>query len=168
MMRGGKGMEIWRPIEGHNYEISNHGNVRHIDTKRIKTFELHDNKYLRVKLNKRNYKVHRLIGLYFISNPDNKPEINHKDGNKLNNHVDNLEWVTPLENTKHALENDLIPRLDSSTVVKIYHDFWIEHLKLHEVMKKYNVSKSVANSIKYKSCYQDVLSKVKLQLVISK
>ncbi len=160
-------MEIWKPIEGHNYEISNRGNVRHIETKRIKVPELHDNKYLRVKLNKRNYKVHRLVGLYFISNPSNKPEINHKDGNKLNNHVDNLEWVTPKENTKHAIENGLKPRLDEATVIKIYHDFWIEHLKLYEVMRKYKITENVANSIKYKTCYQDILSKVKLQLVIS-
>lgn len=160
-------MEIWKHIEGHNYEISNHGNVRHSETKRLKKPEVHDNKYLRVKLNKRNYKVHRLVGLYFISNPNNKPEINHKDGNKLNNHVDNLEWVTPLENTKHALDNGLIPRLDRNMVINIYHDFWIEHLKLYQVTKKYNITESVANSIKYKNSYQDILLKVKLQLVIS-
>lgn len=160
-------VEVWKPIEGHNYEVSNHGKIRHMNTMRIIKPEVHDNKYLRVKLNKRNYKVHRLVGLYFISNPENKPEINHKDGNKLNNHVDNLEWVTPKENTKHALDNGLVLRLDSKTVINIYKDFWVEHMKMYEVMKKYNISKGVASSIKYKNAYQDVLSKVKLQLVIS-
>ena len=53
------------------------------------------------------HKIHRLLAEYFIPNPDNKPCINHKDGNKLNNSLDNLEWVTISENTKHAYANKL-------------------------------------------------------------
>lgn len=54
------------------------------------------------------YLVHRLIALTYIPNPENKPQINHKDGNPLNNNVDNLEWVTQQENMTHAVENGLI------------------------------------------------------------
>lgn len=73
-------------------------------------------KYLKQKINKYGYNcltlyknkkknsviVHRLIALTFISNPKDKPEVNHKDGNKLNNYINNLEWVTASENQKHA------------------------------------------------------------------
>ena len=54
------------------------------------------------------FRIHRLVGLAFIPNPFNKPEINHIDCNKLNNHYANLEWVTSKENTEHAYKNGLI------------------------------------------------------------
>ena len=52
--------------------------------------------------------VHRLIALAYIPNPENKPQINHKDGNPLNNHIDNLEWVTQSENMQHAQEAGML------------------------------------------------------------
>ena len=54
------------------------------------------------------FRVHRLIALTFIPNPNNKDFVNHIDGNKLNNNVDNLEWATPSENTIHAVKTGLL------------------------------------------------------------
>ena len=67
--------------------------------------------YLCVDLNfdgvwKQKY-IHRLIAETFIPNPENKPTVNHKDGNKLNNNISNLEWNTYSENNQHAIDNDL-------------------------------------------------------------
>ena len=55
----------------------------------------------------KNYFIHRLVAQAFIPNPDNKPCVNHIDGDKLNNHVDNLEWMTHLENMQHGFKTGL-------------------------------------------------------------
>jgi len=59
--------------------------------------------------------ISRNIGLHFIPNPDNKPEVNHIDGNKDNNYYENLNWMTTRENIQHAIENNLRKPMLSST-----------------------------------------------------
>lgn len=104
--------EIWKKIEHfENYEISNKGNVRNKNNYTLKQHKM--NNYMTIKLYDRNNKkmilknIHRLVAEAFIPNPNNKRTINHKDGNKLNNNVNNLEWCTHKENTKHAFETGL-------------------------------------------------------------
>ena len=110
--------EQWKPIEGTDgaYEVSNSGKIRsnnylgHGGQKELSLAK--DQKgYLRVRIfmagTRKTVKVHREVAKAFIPNPDNKPEVNHKDGNKENNRVDNLEWSTSLENTLHAYETGL-------------------------------------------------------------
>ena len=94
--------EIWKDIkdyEGH-YQVSNLGNVRSIKSNKIKILKPFKNTaragylevYLRLPGSKKTFKVHRLVAQAFIENPNNYPQINHKDENKENNCVNNLEW----------------------------------------------------------------------------
>ncbi len=69
--------------------------------------------YYNLILNDKNYYIHRLIAIQFIPNPEKKTCVNHKDGNKENYHVDNLEWVTSSENNQHAYNNNLISNCQS-------------------------------------------------------
>ena len=100
--------EIYKKIKNYsNYSISNFGNVTNNNTNKLLKIRF-DNGYNRVRLYNenggKNFSVHRLVGEYFIPNENNKPQINHKDGNKLNNHFSNLEWNTHSENQLHRYE----------------------------------------------------------------
>lgn len=100
--------EEWRTIEGHpKYAVSNYGNIVNVKSQRVLKQCVNSSGYKKVVLNKENEYVHRLVATAFISNPDCLPEVNHKDGNKWNNRVDNLEWVSKSDNAKHAFAEGL-------------------------------------------------------------
>lgn len=105
-------MEQWKKIDKFdNYMISNYGNIKTAKKNKLLKPSKNTWGYLGVILykngNSKRYQIHRLVASAFIPNLENKEEVNHKDGNKLNNHVDNLEWVTRSENMKHAYANGL-------------------------------------------------------------
>ena len=100
-------MELWLPIEGYeNYSISTHGNVKNIKTNKILKTPLTGSgyKHLNLYYAPKKYKtvdVHKLMGLTFLSNPFNYPELDHIDRNPLNNNIDNLRWVQRSINQKN-------------------------------------------------------------------
>lgn len=102
--------EIWKDIPDYEgiYQASNLGNIKRIETQRIlKKYVNKTNGYAYIHLSKHNktkvLRVHRLIAKTFIENKNNKPYVNHKDGNKLNNNINNLEWCSQKENIQHAI-----------------------------------------------------------------
>ena len=118
--------EIWKPITGYEgkYEVSNQGKVkslsrttycgrnnrtvRNVGERIISTKNISQG-YKKTDLFKGNIRkqffVHRLVAHVFVPNPSKKPNVNHLDGNKLNNRAENLEWVTQKENVHHAMAN---------------------------------------------------------------
>lgn len=109
--------EIWKDVIGYEeyFQISNIGNIFSKRSNRILKTTIHKNGYhvISTRIGGRNgiaitLKVHRLVAITFIPNPENKPFVNHKDGVKINNVVENLEWVTNQENVIHAYSIGLI------------------------------------------------------------
>jgi hypothetical protein len=103
--------ENWKEIPfeilgKNNYFVSDLGRFKN-NKNIIKTNYSNDSGYIRIAINKKLYLLHRLIALTFLENPQNKEFVNHKDGNKLNNSLSNLEWATCLENNLHKINNGM-------------------------------------------------------------
>ena len=164
--------EIWVPIPNYedSYEISSIGNVRSLS--RIVKHPIYGNKQIKGKILKprlikgyhhaglyKNGKmssvpIHRIICSIFIKNSDNKKEVNHKNGIKTDNRLENLEWVTSLENRLHAIKSGLIPNGSSSARSKLTEEDAInikysqKHLSSRSLAKIYNVAHSTISGIR--------------------
>lgn len=97
--------EVWKPAPGFaKHEISNHGRLRSTSAvrqrPRVLTPHPDGGGYLQTMIGKRNAKIHRLVAIAFL--PGSGDEVNHRDGNKKNNHVGNLEWCNRNHNMQHA------------------------------------------------------------------
>lgn len=116
-------MEIWKDIKGYEglYQVSNLGRVKSL-TRTYKCSRIKEHivephiekvsgyyKFVLWKQGKfKNHFLHRIVAISFLDNPNNYPIINHIDGDKLNNSIDNLEWCTRKENVQHAYKNGLM------------------------------------------------------------
>lgn len=132
-------IEIWKDIIGWEgcYQISNLGSVKSLKRKNVlkdKILKHRINKYgyacvtFRSPTKNAYYTIHRLVAITFILNLESKLEVNHIDGNKLNNHINNLEWCTNRENIEHAVkiglsnfvgENNPRATISESEVIRI-------------------------------------------------
>lgn len=177
-LRGFIFMEIWKKIEGfENYEISNLGIVKslsreskfgnsYIISKEIILKHWIDKKgysYVTLRANNlsKSFLIHRLVGIHFIENTLNKPQINHIDGNKNNNNVENLEWSTAKENLKHAVDFGLNKKhgiynyrskLTKKDVIFIRNS----NLKQKILSEKFKITQSTISRIKLFKTYKDV------------
>ena len=171
-------MDNWKSIKGYEglYQVNQNGEIYSlISQKVLKPFyrgSRPDNKYQVVDLHKdkkgKTISVHRIVAEAFIPNPNNFPCVNHKDGNKNNNHVDNLEWCTYLENNSHAFRTGLkvIPSGSRSKLSKLSYDDVVAIKKClvlgdsefgtRPLATKYGVDHKVIMDIYHNRKYQDV------------
>ncbi len=153
-------MEVFKQIKNYEgyYEVSNYGRVRSTSYKGTKILKPQGLRYLHVILcvnQKKEIKlVHRLVAETFLLNKDNKAQVNHKDGNKHNNHVSNLEWCTSEENNLHAYNNNLLNRYENRPQAKLTKEKVLEIPKYikqgattDDLAKLFNVSRRCIDNI---------------------
>lgn len=141
------------------YVINSLGNIINLKTGKKLNPYISRSGYFRIRLQvglkaHKNYTIHRIIASLFIDNPLNKPQVNHIDGNRLNNNIDNLEWVTGSENMLHStriLSKRIGSQIEWSKLSELdVQNICMDSLKEYSLKKlanKYNVSKSNISSI---------------------
>lgn len=155
------GIEVWQDIEGYEgyYKVSNYGRVKNAERKvwngrgyytikeTVKSPSLNRG-YLQIKLSKNNtdkmYLVHRLVADTFISNFSNFPCINHKDENKENNRVENLEWCTVEYNNRYNGRYDRVSKKMGNIV---------QQIKDGKVVKEYQSCRQAARELNIHPCH---------------
>lgn len=130
-----------------NGEVFNKRNGRQVKP------QINGTGYYRVSIGGKLQFVHRVVAKLYIPNPENKPQVNHKDGNKLNNNVENLEWVTNKENSTHALKTGLQPIEEKSKMAKLTRP-QVQFIKSHDEMTRkeladlFNISENTISDIR--------------------
>jgi hypothetical protein len=161
-------IEVWKDVIGYEglYQVSDLGRVKsfnynHTGEIKILKNSLMQDGYQRVQLWKNQkgitFKVHRLVALHFIPNPENKPEVNHIFGNKWDNRACVLEWATSTENNNHALNTKLrvMPsgedhpgsKLTKNQIIEIKNKYKPYKYSQHKIAKEYGVSQALISLI---------------------
>lgn len=136
-----------------DYEITKDGKIIRKYNNKERKLVKNSKGYLRVLIGKRMYFVHRLVAQKYVPNPLNKPQVNHIDGNKLNNNYLNLEWVTNLENRQHAVKNHLHlcgEKCKNSKLTQKDVDFIRNNSNISNTIlaRKFNVARNTINDVK--------------------
>jgi hypothetical protein len=175
-------MEIWKDIEGYEnkYQISNIGNVKSLarnamwDTgsfsmpERLMKLQKHNRGYRFVMLTKdkttKLFLIHRLVAKAFISNPNNLKTVNHIDFDKTNNKVENLEWMSHLDNIKHFVKlgtkqkqigsNGPMAKFTDSDIIKIRE--MVKTIKQADIARIYNIGTDVISRIIKRQTYYNI------------
>ena len=144
--------------EYENYYVSQDGIVINIKTKRKLKYQTDKNGYFRVNLynkeNKTKQFVHRLVAMAYLENDYNLPQVNHKDGNKQNNNVDNLEWCSAKENVNHAFRTGLKKGVGACHIGELNTK---NKLKESDVL---NIRKRKKQNEKIRDVFQDYKTKI--------
>jgi hypothetical protein len=143
--------EIWKSINLEKfgeYQVSTNGNVKNNVNHPISIRKFNSG-YRTVRLLNKSFYVHRLVAVTFIPNPNNKPFVNHKDGNKSNNILNNLEWVTAAENTKHANE---ILKVKKFTKKILQFDLENKYISTYNSMKETAEKNNINRELLYIAC----------------
>lgn len=155
-------MENWKDIQGYeDYQVSDLGNVKMTANSASRKERIlkplnHPKGYFRVGLYKNKkvkfFFIHRLVATHFIENPENKATINHINGDKSNNSIQNLEWNTYRENMNHSIENNLSSCGERNAKAKLnieqVREIRNSNLLNSELCEKFKVSKSTIDNIK--------------------
>lgn len=145
-------MEIWKPIKNweDKYEVSNYGNVRNKMNGKFVIGDVNNFGYYRVKLYSKGrserFFRHRLVATHFIPNPNGCKFVNHIDGDKSNNSVFNLEWVTQSENEKHAFQLGLKRKTNKCFVVEFDNGIVKQYENQYLFAEELNISQSMVST----------------------
>lgn len=171
--------EIWQDIIGYEglYQISNYSRVKSLKRKwvvknKIIKYQIHKNGYNSVLLwkNRKDKRllISRLVAIHFILNKKNNVEVNHKNGNKLDNRIENLEWITHSENIIHAHKKGLIfhkvgelvlsSKLKEHEVLKI-RELYNNNYSLKEICKKFNICRGTIYDITHNKTWKHLIPK---------
>ncbi len=150
-----------RKLTMEDYEITREGQVINKTNGHILKPQPNGKGYLRVKIDGKLRFVHRLVAKKYIPNPENKEQVNHKDGNKLNNCVDNLEWTTNNENRNHAVKNGLHLQGETCPQTKLNKEkvlYIREHLEIssQKLAEMFGVSRSTINDVKQRRTWKHI------------